>query len=445
MTPTARPQVMNRPLKRVVHEASQQRGTELVHALSSMKGANPSRFDDMLQDLVVPHRRTERWKYSPIAGVWSTYETPKLTTAAEAGCEPCPVPGLFAYRFVFVNGAFDPAASDLPVHDGGVFEPHSLSSLQELELDTDDPTQSDWFAALNGKFATAGVRIQINPQVKLDRPILIHHHTSGVGAANFLSHSIEVGEQANVQLIHWSTADSEATGMVNVMTRIHVGKGAQVTLDKVQDEEGSVHHFAFESIEQLQASSMNVHTATVRGKWVRNDMMFRLKGQGADAVLNGVYLPSGSEFVDNHTTVDHCEAHCTSSENYKGILYDKSQGVFNGKVFVRPDAQQTNAYQQNANILASDHAQMNAKPELEIYADDVKCSHGCTIGQFDDEAMFYARSRGIGLEEARSMLVHAFIGEVLEGFAISEVKMEVEHRLSEKHGWMMWSDSPIDA
>lgn len=445
MTPSARPQVMDRPLKRVVHEATQQKGMELVQALSSMWTTPASRFDELLQELAVPHRRSERWKYSPVAGVWSTYEASKHSTAIEAGCERCPIPGLDAYRFVFVNGVFDPEASDLPVHDGGVFQPHAKRSMEELELTNEDPTQSDWFAALNGKFASDGVRIQVNPGVALDRPILIHHHTSGTGAANFLSHAIEVGEGARVQLIHWSTAASDATGMVNIMTRIHVGQGAQVSLDKVQDEEGAVHHFAFESIEQGQASTAKVHTATVRGKWVRNDMAFRLKGPGADAVLNGVFLPSGSEFVDNHTTVDHREPHCTSSENYKGILYDKSQGVFNGKVFVRPDAQQTNAYQQNANILASDRAQMNAKPELEIYADDVKCSHGCTIGQFDDEAMFYAQSRGIGLEAARSMLVHAFIGEVLEGIAVPEVKMEVEHRLSEKHGWMVWSDSPLDA
>jgi Fe-S cluster assembly protein SufD len=144
--------------------------------------------------------------------------------------------------------------------------------------------------------------------------------------------------------------------------------------------------------------------------------------------------------IDNHTTVDHRMPHCTSSESYKGILYDKSKGVFNGKVFVRPDAQQTNAYQQNANILASREAVMNAKPELEIYADDVKCSHGCTIGQFDDDALFYAQSRGIGEAEAKSMLVHAFITDILDGFAVEEVALEVRHRLAEKHNWNRWDD-----
>jgi Fe-S cluster assembly protein SufD len=173
-------------------------------------------------------------------------------------------------------------------------------------------------------------------------------------------------------------------------------------------------------------------------------LAFRINGQGAHAELNGAFLPGEGEFVDNHTTVDHRVVHCTSSENYKGILYGKSTGVFNGKVFVRPDAQQTNAYQQNANILASDKASMNAKPELEIYADDVKCSHGCTVGQFDSDALFYARSRGVGLEAAKAMLVHAFIGDVLKGLAVPEVRLEVEHRLAEKHGWDIWSDHPND-
>jgi Fe-S cluster assembly protein SufD len=256
-----------------------------------------------------------------------------------------------------------------------------------------------------------------------------------------MCHEIEVEENAQVQLIHWSTANEAASGMVNIMTHIQVASGAIVALDKVQDEAGAVHHLAFEQINQARSSQVRIHTGTIQGKWVRNDLNFRLNGEGCDAVLNGFFLPKGSEFVDNHTTVDHRAAHCTSSEQYQGILYGSSTGVFNGKVFVRPDAQQTNAYQQNGNILVTDKATINAKPELEIYADDVKCSHGCTIGQFDEEALFYARSRGIGETEAKAMLVHAFVGDVLEGFAVQEVRLEVEHRLATKHSWDTWNDT----
>jgi Fe-S cluster assembly protein SufD len=250
---------------------------------------------------------------------------------------------------------------------------------------------------------------------------------------------------AQVQLIHWCTAADSATGMVNVMTRIDAGEGSMVALDKVQDEAGAVHHVAFEQINQAKSSQVRIHTGTIQGKWVRNDLNFRLEGEGCDSVLNGFFLPKDKEFVDNHTTVDHRSAHCISSEQYQGILYGSSTGVFNGKVFVRPDAQQTNAYQKNGNILVTDKATINAKPELEIYADDVKCSHGCTIGQFDEEALFYARSRGIGEAEAKSMLVHAFIGDVLDGFAVPEVRLEVEHRLAAKHGWDTWNDTSENA
>jgi len=312
------------------------------------------------------------------------------------------------------------------------------------DVDAFSPEGSDWFAGLNGRYSQEGLFLRVAQGVELDRPILIHHHTCGAGAFNVLRHDIAVALNASVKLIQWSTAAADADGSVNVLTRADVAQGARLHIDKVQDEEGTVRHIAFEDIRQGRASHAEVHTITVRGVWVRNDLAFRINGQGAHAELNGAFLPGEGEFVDNHTTVDHRVAHCTSSENYKGILYGKSTGVFNGKVFVRPDAQQTNAYQQNANILASDKASMNAKPELEIYADDVKCSHGCTVGQFDSDALFYARSRGVGLEAAKAMLVHAFIGDVLKGLAVPEVRLEVEHRLAEKHGWDVWSDHPND-
>jgi len=380
-----------------------------------------------------------------VAAWWKDVLAPAVNTVAAAGCEANPVPGLDAYRLVFVNGTFDAAASDLPVHAGVTCMPLSQRGDAKLQaVDAFSPEGSDWFAGLNGRYSQEGLYLRVAQGVELDRPILIHHHTCGAGAFNVLRHDIAVALNASVKIVQWSTAAAGADGSVNVLTRADVGQGARLHLDKVQDEEGTVRHIAFEDIRQGRASHAEVHTITVRGAWVRNDLAFRINGQGAHAELNGAFLPGEGEFVDNHTTVDHRVAHCTSSENYKGILYGKSTGVFNGKVFVRPDAQQTNAYQQNANILASDKASMNAKPELEIYADDVKCSHGCTVGQFDSDALFYARSRGVGLEAAKAMLVHAFIGDVLKGLAVQEVRLEVEHRLAEKHGWDVWSDHPND-
>lgn len=434
----AKPQLMDRPKAEAKHAASEASGAALVSALDAVLGVQA---DVALDAVPVPHRRVERWKYTPVAAWWKEVLASEVQTVAAAGCEANPVPGLDAYRLVFVNGTFDAAASDLPVHTGVMCMPVSQGGDAPLQgADAFSPEESDWFAGLNGRYSQEGLYLRVAQGVELDRPILIHHHTCGAGVFNVLRHDIALGLNASVKLVQWSTAAAGADGSVNVLTRADVGQGARLHIDKVQDEEGTVRHIAFEDIRQGRASHAEVHTITVRGAWVRNDLAFRINGQGAHAELNGAFLPGEGEFVDNHTTVDHRVAHCTSSENYKGILYGKSTGVFNGKVFVRPDAQQTNAYQQNANILASDMASMNAKPELEIYADDVKCSHGCTVGQFDSDALFYARSRGVGLEAAKAMLVHAFIGDVLKGLAVTEVRLEVEHRLAEKHGWDVWSD-----
>lgn len=438
----AKPQLMDRPKVEAKHAASEASGAALVSALDVALGVQA---DVAMDAMPVPHRRVERWKYTPVASWWKDVLAPAVKTVAAAGCEANPVPGMDAYRLVFVNGTFDAAASDLPVHTGVTCTPLSQRGDAKLQaVDAFSPEGSDWFAGLNGRYSQEGLYLRVAQGVELDRPILIHHHTCGTGAFNVLRHDIAVALNASVKIVQWSTAAAGSDGSVNVLTRADVDQGARMHIDKVQDEEGTVRHIAFEDIRQGRASHAEVHTITVRGSWVRNDLAFRINGQGAHAELNGAFLPGEGEFVDNHTTVDHRVAHCTSSENYKGILYGKSTGVFNGKVFVRPDAQQTNAYQQNANILASDKASMNAKPELEIYADDVKCSHGCTVGQFDSDALFYARSRGVGLEAAKAMLVNAFIGDVLKGLAVLEVRLEVEHRLAEKHGWDVWSDHPND-
>jgi Fe-S cluster assembly protein SufD len=440
-TPALGPQTIRQ------HEASQKKGLDHVAHLRdilSFENENSNVIGTLLEELAVPHRRTERWKYSPVGGFWKEHKPVACVTIADSACEAQPVPGLDAYRLVFVNGTFDPSASDLPIAAGVVCMPLSeavRSGLVQREISSVE--RSDWFAALNGQFAGEGMYLAVEKAVELDRPVLIHQRQQGAGVPTFLRHVIELGAHAQAQVVNWSSASSDASGSVNTLTEVHVGEQAVFTLDKVQDESGEVHHLAFEAVDQAANSTFKIHTMTIQGAWVRNDLQICLSGQGCDAYLNGIFLPTGKEFVDNHTTVDHREAHCTSSESYKGILYGQSTGVFNGKVFVRPDAQQTNAYQQNANILGSRQATMNAKPELEIYADDVKCSHGCTIGQFDDEALFYARSRGIGEDEAKAMLVHAFIGDVIDGIAIPEVAMEVRHRLSEKHDWDRWDDANL--
>jgi Fe-S cluster assembly protein SufD len=203
----------------------------------------------------------------------------------------------------------------------------------------------------------------------------------------------------------------------------------------VCNESGEVFHFSHEHIVQDRDSRVKTNTFTVKGHWVRNELEIVANGAGTDSVFNGAYLPTGSEHVDNHTTMDHAFPNGTSSELYRGIMYGKSTGVFNGKIFVRKDAQKTNAFQQNSNIVADKGATINAKPELEIYADDVKCSHGCTVGQFDTEALFYLKSRGLDTEAAKALLVKAYVSDVLNSVEHEEVRNEILKLYSERHGW----------
>jgi Fe-S cluster assembly protein SufD len=190
-------------------------------------------------------------------------------------------------------------------------------------------------------------------------------------------------------------------------------------------------------VRMARSSTFSSHSLAMGGALVRNDVVTILAGEGADCTLNGLYLATGRQLVDNHTTIDHAMPHCGSHEVYKGILGDRGRAVFNGKIIVRPDAQKTDAKQTNRALLLSDEAQINTKPQLEIFANDVRCTHGATIGQLDDDAIFYLRSRGIGLAEARQVLIHAFASDILNRIKIEPLRRHLEHalsaRLGEKH------------
>ena len=391
--------------------------------------------------LPVPTRRSERWKYSPLTAMLAQpLNSPEAPHGIPEDVHVQPIPGLDAYRVVLVNGHVVTEACDLPVAEGVIcmplFQALDEGRLQGGDADWSGYHEREWVGALHAAHAQDGVYLELESGVTLDRPLLVHHHVTGYNVAVCPRHRIVMGDQSSAEVVVWHSSSSEATGMVNALLEGHVGRGARLGLDKVQNEQGKIFHLAHEHVTQASDSTFRIHSMTVQGHWVRNELNVAQKGRGAHTVMHGVYLPKDQEHVDNHTTMDHTVPNCTSSELYKGILYDRSTGVFNGKVFVRQEAQQTNAYQQNANIVADQGASINAKPELEIYADDVKCSHGCTVGQFDDEALFYLKSRGIGERAARALMVQAFIGDVLAGMGSEEVAAEVETLLSERHGWM---------
>ena len=200
-------------------------------------------------------------------------------------------------------------------------------------------------------------------------------------------------------------------------------------------ESGIDFHFSRELTKQQQDSNLTINTLTLNGNFVRNDVVIRVDGQNAESNLNGAYILRNNQLVDNHTVVDHLVPNCQSNELYKGVLYDKSTAVFNGKVFVRQDAQKINAFQSNGNVLMSEDATVNSKPELEIYADDVKCSHGSTTGQLDEEAIYYLRARGISEKSAKELLVSAFIADVLNRIENQDLLDFTNNVLSNSLGW----------
>jgi Fe-S cluster assembly protein SufD len=256
-----------------------------------------------------------------------------------------------------------------------------------------------------------------------------------MGVASFPKHFIRVEEGGCLNIVVWSSASDDSSGMYNGILEASLGPNASLSLEKVCNEGGKVFHFSHEHIVQERDSRLKMHTFTIKGDWVRNELEIISRGKGTDSVFNGAYLPVGTEHIDNHTTMDHTVSDGTSKELYRGIMYGNSTGVFNGKVFVRKDAQRTNAFQKNTNIVADRGASIYAKPELEIYADDVKCAHGCTVGQFDLDALFYIRSRGIDEQAAKALLVEAFLSDVLSSVTCSELREEIMRLYSERHDW----------
>jgi Fe-S cluster assembly protein SufD len=238
---------------------------------------------------------------------------------------------------------------------------------------------------------------------------------------------IAAGEQSQLTLVEtYAGLPGTGQGFTNAVTDVLLSEGAVVDHYKLQRETASAYHIGAMFVHCGRSATFSSHSFSTGGKLVRNDVFATLDGEGAECTLNGLYLAGGDTLIDNHTSIDHAKAHCPSHEVYKGILSGHAKAVFNGKITVRPDAQKTDAKQTNKALLLSDTASINTKPQLEIFADDVKCTHGAAIGQLDDEAMFYLRARGIAEADARNILVHAFAGDILDRIKIDAVKARVE-------------------
>ena len=326
-----------------------------------------------------------------------------------------------AGRLVFVNGYFDPALSYVTGLPAGVTATSlrramtAENQILEQHLGRYADAAREAFVALNTAFVGDGALVRVAPGVALERPIhLIYLRVQGAQHSVSYPRTLVVVERgAQAQVIESHLALGEEAYFTNAVTELVAGEDASIEHLKVQEESERAFHAANVVVHQGRSSRLLSHSISLGSQLARHDVRSVLAGEGAECTLNGLYQVRGRQHVDHHTTLDHAMPHCGSREYYRGILDGKSSAVFNGAIIVRKDAQKTDAIQSNKNLLLSEEATINTKPELQILADDVRCTHGATVGQLDPDAVFYRRARGIGREAARHLLTRAFANDVI--------------------------------
>jgi Fe-S cluster assembly protein SufD len=382
-----------------------------------------------------PTSRDEYWKYTRTNTlVEAEYLTDLIHINTRKGFE---LLGLDAHYVVTVNGRFDAALSS-PLKQEGIMV-RAFSQMGDAETTVVDrhlgayvDAKSHAFTALNTAGFADGVFIEIQAGVSLDKPICLLHIQKGEQRLSHVRHLMVLGTSAKATVLERYVSEDAKNGFTNAVVETVVNKEAKLEWIILQDEQEGSSQIHTTHIRQHAHSVATIITATLSGNLIRNNLNFEVQGEGCESNMFGIYFTSGNQHVDNHTFVDHLVPHCNSNELFKGVMADRSTGVFNGKIMVRQDAQQTNAFQSNQNILLSDRATINTKPELEIYADDVKCSHGCTIGQLDDEALFYLQSRGLSKAAATQLLVQAFAGEVIEKVSDETIRQHLTDAMQSK-------------
>ena len=374
---------------------------------------------------VFPTTRNERFKYTRLQ---------KLLNANFSAFETLSYEQLSAYQII----------QDIPtiyVNGPQLFIPQQLianvtiSSINDSTLAFQNEAYKDVFGAMNTLYASNGCMISLNDGVTLDQPIqIIYLHSGG---AHFHRNQLKFGRNTEAQIVLAHFSISNSVGFSHTHTQIEVAQDARIKLHKVQCCEEGQFDFNEERIFQDKQSNFEINTVSLKGSFIRNDLSAQVQGEHAQTKLNGAYLLNANQHVANYTTIDHQVPNCESFETYKGLIDDHATAVFNGKVFVRQDAQKTNAFQSNANILLSENGSVNSKPELEIYADDVKCSHGSTTGQLDENALFYLKARGLSTKAAKSLLLQAFMDDVLQVFQPEELRAFIFKVLATRFNWQI--------
>ena len=390
-----------------------------------------------------PTKKEEAWKYTSLNSLlkqdYSVYSNKERDVELK-NVRQYFLHEIDTYKLVFVDGVYNSFLSET-THD--TLDVCLMSAALNkskykpvIEAYFNKVAKSDSLTSLNTAFTKEGAYINIPAHKEVEKPIEIINFSTGNEAAMFLQprNLIVVGENAHVQIIerHQSLSSNEV--LTNSVTEIFAEKRAYVDYYKIQTDKATASLIDNTYISQQRDTVCRVHTFSFGGNLVRNNLNFYQNGEHCDSTLKGITILKGKQHVDHNTLVHHIAPNCESHQDYKGLFAESSTGVFNGKIVVEKDAQKTDAFQQNNNILIDDKATINAKPQLEIFADDVKCSHGCTIGQFDEDALFYLRSRGIGLKEARALLMYAFANTVLESVKIPELKVRINKLIANKIG-----------
>lgn len=393
------------------------------------------------ESLGFPTTRQEEWRFTNIAPIAKAELAPVLDYSS-AGVTAADVArftfgGVEGTRAVFINGHFSPEFSSLQARPGVRIGSLKEATTRDAEIVNRHlaryvKSDENAFTALSTAFVRDGAFIHVDRNVEVVHPIHLLFIVAGNGIVVSPRNLVVTERNSKVSIVETYVSISATQYLTNAVTEFVVGENAAVEHDKLQDESLNGFHIGTIHFQHSAGSRVVSNAINLGGAIVRNTITAVLDGEGIEATLNGLSLATGTQHIDNHTTIDHAKPHCASHELYKAILDGKSKGVFNGKIFVRKDAQKTDAKQTNKTLLLSDEATMDTKPQLEIFADDVKCTHGATVGHLDDEQKFYLRSRGIGSREAEDLLTFAFASDVINRVHVDALRERLDAMLHER-------------
>ena len=426
-TPVAESQDTLRP----AFDRLQRDGSD-ANGLGTLRARGFARFSEV----GFPTTRLESWRFTNVGPVTQRrFAVPAPAEPEPSAIRPFELNGVEGPQVVCVDGRYSPQLSSVDGLPAGVelrsladvlvTDPHGLDRQLAQLAHFDDPAAS--FTALNTGLLQDGLVVRIPDHTILETPIrLLFVSTGGDDVMSHPRTLIVAGANSQVRLVESYAGLSDGAYLTNAVTEVYVGDNAVVDHYKLLRESVEAFHVASMHLRLERSATFSSHSITLGGAIVRNEVMAELHGEGGECTLNGLYLVDGTRLVDNHTTIHHAKPHCDSHELYKGILDGRARAVFNGKIIVAIDAQKTNAKQTNKTLLLTEEAQINTKPELEIFANDVKCTHGATIGQLDADALFYLRSRGLDREQGREVLVHAFASDLVNRIEIAPIREQLD-------------------